>query len=474
MAKKRINKSKNLGGIVVCSSCFEKQREIDRLKEEVASLRDQLKYRDKKNKEEFFGSSTPSSKKTFKEQTTQENQNKKGGAKPGHNNNKGRKIFDSKEADEIIDYETELTHCPCCNTELESKETEERPIIEGEMLKPKKILFRNKIKRCPNCKKTFKKKLPVLKNHKYGTKFISNSAVMHYVHGIPLKRVEEIWGNNVVSGNLIKIFHRLANIFEPVIDQLKKDYRQSEVKHADETGWRTDGANGCAWAFICKHTSLFDFKQTRSSKVVLDHLGTENLPGVLVVDRYAGYNKAPCKMQYCYAHLLRTIQDLEKEFPNKEEIKRFVSLAAESISKAIKLRNQNITDEAYYKQALLLKDKIMQIMNSPSKHPGIQKIQDIFIKNENRLYHWVDNRKVPADNNYAERQLRPTVVARKVSHGSQSIKGAETRSVLMSVLHTVKKRLKNKSVEQWLCETLETYIHNPNIDPLSLIPRLEN
>jgi transposase len=74
MAKKRINKSKNLGGIVVCSSCFEKQREIDRLKVENASLRAQLKYRDKKNKEEFFGSSTPSSKKTFKKQTSQENQ----------------------------------------------------------------------------------------------------------------------------------------------------------------------------------------------------------------------------------------------------------------------------------------------------------------------------------------------------------------------------------------------------------------
>jgi hypothetical protein len=40
----------------------------------------------------------------------------------------------------------------------------------------------------------------------------------------------------------------------------------------------------------------------------------------------------------------------------------------------------------------------------------------------------------------AERDLRPTVIARKVSFGSQSDAGAHTRGLLMSVLHTLKKR----------------------------------
>jgi hypothetical protein len=57
------------------------------------------------------------------------------------------------------------------------------------------------------------------------------------------------------------------------------------------------------------------------------------------------------------------------------------------------------------------------------------------------LYHWVENRAVPADNNRAERELRPTVIARKVSFGSQSDAGAKTREVLMSVVHTLAKRV---------------------------------
>jgi len=48
---------------------------------------------------------------------------------------------------------------------------------------------------------------------------------------------------------------------------------------------------------------------------------------------------------------------------------------------------------------------------------------------------------VPADNNRAERELRPLVIARKVSFGSQSDAGAQTREILMTVLHTLKKNV---------------------------------
>lgn len=48
---------------------------------------------------------------------------------------------------------------------------------------------------------------------------------------------------------------------------------------------------------------------------------------------------------------------------------------------------------------------------------------------------------MPCENNRAERELRPTVIASKVSHGSQSEEGAKTREVLMSVMQTLKKRV---------------------------------
>lgn len=43
-----------------CEGCFLKQQEIDRLKEEIQSLKAKLKYRAEREKEGYFGSSTPS------------------------------------------------------------------------------------------------------------------------------------------------------------------------------------------------------------------------------------------------------------------------------------------------------------------------------------------------------------------------------------------------------------------------------
>jgi len=47
-----------------------------------------------------------------------------------------------------------------------------------------------------------------------------------------------------------------------------------------------------------------------------------------------------------------------------------------------------------------------------------------FTENENRLYHWVQDRRVPADNNLAEGDLRASVIARKTSFGSMTDAGA--------------------------------------------------
>lgn len=151
-----------------------------------------------------------------------------------------------------------------------------------------------------------------------------------------------------------------------------------------------------------------------------------------MVDRYAGYNKVPCALQYCYAHLLREAQDLEKEFPESEEINIFVSVMAPLLTEAMRLRNYPVSDEEFYRRAAKVKHRIIAAVHGPAVHLGIRHIQDIFKENAHRMYLWANDRRVPADNNLAERDLRPTVIARKVSFGSLSDAGAHTRSVLMN------------------------------------------
>jgi hypothetical protein len=68
-------------------------------------------------------------------------------------------------------------------------------------------------------------------------------------------------------------------------------------------------------------------------------------------------------------------------------------------------------------------------------------MQDLFREKADRLYHWADDPDIPADNNRAERELRPLVIARKTSFGSQSDAGAKIRETLTTALHTLRKRV---------------------------------
>ena len=234
--------------------------------------------------------------------------------------------------------------------------------------------------------------------------------------------------------------HLLAQLFKHVPHKLIDDYRQTLVKFADETKWRNDGNNGYVWLFSISQISIYRIRPTRSSRVAAEVLGTAPLPGVLVVDRYGAYNKAPCDIQYCYEHLKRPIEDLVNEFPNSEEIKNFADNVVPLLSHAMGLGSLNVSDDAYYNKALQLKTDIIHEMNQPADHAGIQNIQTIFQEYEHRLYHWIENRAVPAENNYSERGFLRLVIARKISFGSQSDNGANTREILMTVLHSLRKR----------------------------------
>ena len=157
---------------------------------------------------------------------------------------------------------------------------------------------------------------------------------------------------HVGYGTLMGALHQLAGACEPVIERLVREYRRAPVKHADETGWRTDGHNGYAWLFCTETISLFRFRGSRSGQVAQAVLGVRRRRDVLVVDRYHAYNCAPCALQYCYAHLLRDVEDLEKEFPNPPEIQRFVGALAPLLARAMHLRGLKLSAAQFRQRAV--------------------------------------------------------------------------------------------------------------------------
>lgn len=449
-----------------CEGCFQRQRKIDELTEEISRLKAKLRYLKRKEQEGYFGSSTPSSKVPIKADAVQENRHRRGGAKPGHPGH-GRAGFDPSQAERITRVASEVgDRCPHCGGPLQDKGIGTRSVMDMPALKAKRILYLLPKKYCRSCRRSFQPRPPgVLPKSLYGNQLIATAALMHYLHGIPMGRI--CHQLSIGIGPLIDIFHRLAKIFGTVPRRLVDEYRQSLVKHADETSWRTDGQSGYVWLFATNKISIFLFRMTRSASVPREVFGDKPLPGTLVVDRYNAYNKAPCTIQHCYAHLLRDVEDVEKEFSDEQEVKNFVATLVPLMAAAMGLRSLPIADSEFYMRANEIKSHILQVVDAPARHLAIRRIQEIFHENEDRLYHWVTDRQIPADNNLAERDLRPSVIARKVSFGSQSDAGAQTRSILMTVLHTLKKRCADP------CSALKTSLdrlaQDPTVDPFELL-----
>jgi len=274
---------------------LEKQLEIDRLREEVQRLKVQLNQRQRKQQEGVFGSSTPSSLKPIKANSDENKRANPGGARKGHPGH-GRSSCSATDADEVRRIELDKC-CPDCGGQLGAPSVRERTVTDIEPVVVKRICYELERRSCPQCRKSFQSQAPgVLPKAMLGNQLLGEIVGEHYLQGVPLSSITRRFGLNL--GTVIEALHRLGGVFQPALKHLKDEYRNASVRHADETGWRTDGHNGYSWLFCTDRVSLCLYRQTRSASVVREVLGEKELDGVLVVDRYNGYNRVKCRIQF--------------------------------------------------------------------------------------------------------------------------------------------------------------------------------
>ena len=410
-----------------------------RLKEEVARLKARLSRQERTAREEPFGLSTPSSQRLVKPSlpglTEEEARRRKGGAPAGRAGH-GWKTPEGAEP------ETESLPapdaCPRCGGALEDfpgGAEDVRDLVDCHPLPAFRRRVRVPARYCPHCRKPVRPRVPgVLPKTRLTNNVLARAASEHYLDGTPMGTAARRLG--VPKGTLLNGMHRLAALAGPAADGLRGLLRDAAVKHADETPWRTDGDNGYAWVFVAGRVRLFACEDTRSMSVpdaVFAGCG-----GTLVTDRYAGYNRFAGIRNYCFEHLKRDTLETARDNPKSAECAAFADALVPWLRAAMSLRSACAGDRvAYLVRAASIRRRIEDIAQAPARHPSVQHIQDIFRENAARLWRWTEDPRVPAENNAAERAVRPLAIARKVSHGSQSAKGRETRSVLMSVLHTL-------------------------------------
>lgn len=413
-------------------------------------------------REEPYGLSTPSSKRVNKKNSSEENQKKRGGAVPGHKGS-GRCDFTMAEADRVVKVDAVPGSCSCGGDGLWKRHSAyPHCVINYIPSRTEKVYYEKTLWQCSRCERIGETLTPgVMPGALYSNKAAANFLTEHYLHGHTVGSLEKRW--NINHGTFHNFARRASLLLQPLFDQIVLDLRSCPLVYADETPWSKDGARGYSWFFGNDRCKIFIFRHTRSSAVPIDMLGTEPLELTLITDRYGGYTVVlKVGRQYCYIHLLRDVKKEEENFPEEEEVIRFAAKLKPLLTNAVTLRSEKLSRKDYCKKAEQLKTQIMEVCNQQARHPAVQHIQNIFRENQHRLFQWIKSPDIPADNNYSERELRPIVIARRISFGSQSEQGLKNRETLMTILHTAKCR--GYDPAEFLENVLNVLAENKNAD----------
>jgi transposase len=260
------------------------------------------------------------------------------------------------------------------------------------------------------------------------------------------------YGLSISQGEIVGLLHSVARLGKPTYEKLLEEIRSAPVVHADETGGRENGRNGYFWSFSTKQAHFLLYRKSRAAKVVEEIVGTdsEKFNGVLTTDFYAAYNTYTGFHQRCWVHLLRDIHELKEKHKKHPPLNKWAKKVKQIYEEAkaytgpdantpIGLAVLERIDKQHLFESRLKKVCQQYVTQDVPMSTLCARIMTFMPE----LFVFVRFPGVASDNNPAERIIRHTVVARKISGGTRSPKGSETKSILTSLFDTWSLQEKN-------------------------------
>lgn len=197
-------------------------------------------------------------------------------------------------------------------------------------------------------------------------------------------------------------------------------------------------------AFVNLSLAVYQIRNRHRNEEVRE-LVPADFAGVLVCDRGKSYDAeelVDVSQQKCLAHLLRNACEVAEKKTGRA--KEFSQKLKDLLKGALALRAAKTELEApEYRQRAEkldgelthhLRNRILRDDDNQRLLNGVGAQQD-----RGNLLRFLYQDGIEATNNRAERELRPAVIARKVSHCSRSERGARAFEAFTSVIQTLRK-----------------------------------
>jgi len=268
----------------------------------------------------------------------------------------------------------------------------------------------------------------VIDKGRYDAGFIAHLVTAKCADSIPLYRLEKEYqriGIPIARSTMTDLFHRAGELLRPLSDRLLALIASSEVVQADETSMKVQDEGKCrlgfVWTFLADKLIAYRFAPSRSGETPREILG--GTKGALVVDAYSGYNDVASvegrSRVGCHAHVRRYFYEALSTAPEARQALEFILelYRVEHEAKEhgivrtdahLKLRQRRCRPiRTQFKQWLE-----EQKQNYPPKSPMAVAIR-YTLNNWEALGRFVDDVRLPLDNNASESALRRVALGRK-------------------------------------------------------------
>ena len=254
------------------------------------------------------------------------------------------------------------------------------------------------------------------------------------------------------------LLNQLSRHWEGEFETLCTLLAHSLVVHADETSWSINSV----WAFLSEKARVILFGVHKDAETLHCLLDPDTFAGILISDDAAVYAKFT-QMQKCWAHLLRKAIKLTLLEPENADYRRLTDGLLEIYRKACRVQeDRRLGEVGRQRKVAALEDEIVELCwpawladLQPTEGPAddyrllVNEVMRLML--DRQLFTFVtaapvttpcgETLPVAGTNNESERTLRSPAQARATGRTSKTLRGARRRTVIVSVLESLRQYL---------------------------------
>jgi transposase len=370
---------------------------------------------------------------------------RKRGGQPGHRGT-CRALLPVEQVDEVLAIVPE--HCRLCQHPFPETGGRRRgrvwrhQVVELLPLAVRVTEYQMAVRRCAHCGTRTRAELPAgVPRRPFGVRLTAVIALLSGRYRLSRREVrqlmQDLWQVRVSLGAVVHQEQAQSAALAPAVQEAQAAVQQAAVVNMDETGWRQAKQRAWLWTVATATLTVFRIDRTRSGAAVEALLGPD-FRGVVGSDRWSAYSRFPAERRaLCHAHLKRHFQGLLDRGGKAEPIGRWGLAEIERLFAQWHCFRAGEFDRQELRRRLIpLQARLGRLLRRGHENPD-RKTAALcreLSKWWPALWTFARVEGMEPTNNVAERALRPAVLWRKGSFGSDSQAGSRFAERLLTVV----------------------------------------